>query len=181
MFIFMLSLITMKKSSIVNLEIKAKLFATLHHKHQYRADGRTPYINHPASVVRLLKSIGIKDRNIICAGWLHDVIEDCSINKDYIKKEFNKKIEHIISVLTRNVGRREYLKRIEKSEYDVQIIKLCDVISNISDWDKHVEKKTIRRMLKDCNLVYIKLAKKLEPRLYCMLLEELAIKCEHLL
>ena len=53
----------------------AKKIAFEKHNGQFRRDGVTPYINHPAEVVRLLEKSNASAHEI-AAGWLHDVIED---------------------------------------------------------------------------------------------------------
>src|SRR3989338_2330675 len=112
----------MKKS----LERIAEELATRAHAGQVRKDGKTPYITHPEAVVSLLKNIGIEDENIIAAGWLHDTIEDCGITRQVIEREVNSEVARIVSILTRDVGREEYIERIRKANYSVKIVKLAD-------------------------------------------------------
>lgn len=53
----------------------AKEFATKIHKGQFRADGVTPFINHPARVAELVERNG-GDERAVCVAWLHDVFEE---------------------------------------------------------------------------------------------------------
>ena len=62
---------------------KAYDFAALAHKNQYRESG-DPYITHPLAVSILLARINA-DVDTICAGLLHDVIEDTPTTKEDIE------------------------------------------------------------------------------------------------
>ena len=144
---------------MIDFEKKTEKFAYNLHNGQFRADGKTLYIKHPRAVVRLLKEIGITDENILCAAWLHDVMEDCNIPKSKIKSEFNPEIARIVFNLTRNVNREAYKKRMKNADYSVKIVKLADVIHNVSELDKGATEKMIEKKLKDCNSFYLPLAK----------------------
>lgn len=50
-------------------------FATKIHEGQFRADGVTPFINHPARVAELVERNG-GDECAVCVAWLHDVFEE---------------------------------------------------------------------------------------------------------
>ena len=145
----------------MNLEQKAQEFATMAHTGQLRKDGKTPYINHCYGVVRLLKEIGIGDENILCSAWLHDVIEDCGI-----EKEFNKEIARIVFVLTRNVNRERYKERIKNADFPIQIVKLADTVHNCSELERCLDKGTIKTKVKDCEEFYFDLARRICPEFY---------------
>jgi len=53
----------------------AELLAKQKHSGQLRKDGVTTYSKHLEDVVGRLKSLGVVDEAILCAGWLHDTIE----------------------------------------------------------------------------------------------------------
>jgi len=60
------------------LILKACEFAAEKHRNQRRKDqARTPYINHPLAVARVLaEEGGVKDADILAAAILHDTLED---------------------------------------------------------------------------------------------------------
>jgi guanosine-3',5'-bis(diphosphate) 3'-pyrophosphohydrolase len=62
-------------SGLVQLT-KACSFAAFKHRNQKRKNGNTPYINHPLEVLEILASSGVEDIETLCAGVLHDTIED---------------------------------------------------------------------------------------------------------
>lgn len=59
-------------------------YAAIAHKDQFRKDRRTPFIVHPGNVA-LLAATQPVIVEVPCAGWLHDIIEDCQDEKS--KKE----------------------------------------------------------------------------------------------
>ena len=146
---------------------KAKRVATKAHENQYRDEGSL-YITHPEAVYNLLKETGIEDTDTLCAAWLHDTIEDCKLTKEYIEYEFNSNIAGMVSQLTRDCSREEYRKRIKESEYDIQIIKLADVVHNCSTLNESMPEK-IRHKVEDCKSLYFKLSENICPKFYCKL------------
>lgn len=147
----------------MNLVQKALAFATKVHEGQFRKDGKTPYIEHPKRVVKSLDYIGIQDQNVLASGYLHDVIEDCNVEREELEKEFNSEIARIVAALTRNADRESYRKRIRDADVKVQIIKLADVVDNCSDINAQVSRRTIRNLLIDCDKLYLSLAQELCP------------------
>ncbi|MCK4429036.1 MAG: HD domain-containing protein [Candidatus Aenigmarchaeota archaeon] len=135
------------------------------HENQYRHDGIIPYITHPESVYNLLKEIGIENNNTLCAAWLHDTIEDCELTKEYIEYEFNSNIANLVAQLTKNCGREKYLERIKEADYDVQIIKLADIVHNCSTLNEAMPKK-IKHKVEDCKELYFELSEKICPKFH---------------
>lgn len=155
----------------MNLEQKALQFATKAHKEQYRRDGKTPYVEHPIRVVNRLKGIGITNRDILCSGYLHDVIEDCGISSEVLETEFNPNIARIVLALTRNVDNGQYNQRIRDADYQIQIVKLADVVDNCLDLHEGLGERIIRRKVEDCKSLYLGIAKKIAPEFYEIILK----------
>ncbi len=63
-----MAIFTKENEKLKNKISLAKNFAKKKHKCQKRKDGKTPYFKHLDEVVRLLKKIGVKDEDILCAG-----------------------------------------------------------------------------------------------------------------
>ena len=78
----------------VNLMRQAYTFASNAHDGQERMDGK-PYISHPLEVARILVEMNM-DVDSICAGLMHDVLEDCNIEKRNIDKIFGKDVSEIV-------------------------------------------------------------------------------------
>jgi len=60
-------------------------YAGIAHIGQFRKNGITPYVTHPARVAALVSSFLKRHKDLfiyLSAAWLHDVMEDCSIITD---------------------------------------------------------------------------------------------------
>ncbi|MDH3278614.1 MAG: HD domain-containing protein [Nitrosopumilus sp.] len=125
----------------------AELLAKTKHAGQFRKDGTT-YSKHLEDVVNRLKSLGVVDEEILCAGWLHDIIEDTDINFDDLYEQFGNRIAVIVSSLTKDKTlprkKRENAYRIQLKEtsFDAKLIKLCDISANLSDLKNYDASKT---------------------------------------
>ncbi len=69
------------------------------HKGQMRQSGE-PYISHPLNVAYILADMHA-DRNTICAGLLHDTLEDTDISKEDIAHDFNQNIANLVDGVTK--------------------------------------------------------------------------------
>ena len=68
--------------------IDAVNFSKSKHEGQKRKSGE-PYIIHPLAVAEILVQLDM-DGDTICAGLLHDAIEDTTTNYDDLSKRFGK-------------------------------------------------------------------------------------------
>ena len=69
------------------------------HLGQVRQSGE-PYIIHPLNVACLLVDMHA-DRDTICAGLLHDTLEDTNITKEDISHDFNKNVANLVDGVTK--------------------------------------------------------------------------------
>lgn len=69
------------------------------HKGQYRQSGE-PYIIHPLNVAYILAEMHA-DRDTVCAGLLHDTLEDTNTTKEEIAELFNKNIANLVDGVTK--------------------------------------------------------------------------------
>ena len=86
---------TKKDLSII---FKAYNYALKHHDGQKRESGED-YIIHPLTVAYLLSTMHA-DYETICAGLLHDLIEDTKVTYEDIKNEFNEEIAYLVDGVT---------------------------------------------------------------------------------
>lgn len=70
---------------------QAYLFAKKAHAHQELGGNHTPFILHPLFATYLLAKWR-QDADTICAGLLHDVIEDCEVSLETIRLKFGEKV-----------------------------------------------------------------------------------------
>ncbi len=78
---------------------KAYDFAADKHKNQFRKSGEA-YIIHPLNVACILANLHVGP-DTICAGFLHDVVEDTDVSLEGIKNEFNADIASIVDGVTK--------------------------------------------------------------------------------
>lgn len=74
-------------------------YADTLHKGQMRQSGE-PYISHPLNVAYILAEMHA-DRDTICAGLLHDTLEDTNITKEDISHDFNQNIAGLVDGVTK--------------------------------------------------------------------------------
>jgi len=143
------------------------------HETQLRDDG-APYVLHPLRVAYMLvHEFGIRDIDTICAGLLHDAVEDGeSISLDQIERNFGMPIAAMIGSLTKPPKNdrthaeinAEYFPRIRQSNAQVRIIKLADRLDNIRDLPNSPNEAKRRRMLEETKKFYLPLINSLEDR-----------------
>ena len=78
---------------------KAYHFAQNAHKDQKRESGE-PYFTHCCHVANILMDFNL-DADTICAGLLHDTVEDTGVTLEDLRKEFNKEIAHMVQGVTK--------------------------------------------------------------------------------
>ena len=150
----------------------AELFAKLKHAGKLNESG-VSYSNHLENVVSRLKSLGVVDQDVLCAGWLQDILEYTDTSFDELFEKFGRKISTLILSLTktklvidtsddstlsltkkRTISKKqrqkEYGIKIKESEIDVKLIKLCDISTNLGNLKNQLISKTKkRRILKE--------------------------------
>lgn len=113
---------------------KALEFASEKHKGQLDDQGRPYFFAHIVQVHSILKDV-TDDEEILCAGILHDVIEDTNTSYDDLIKEFNKPIADLVKELTQQ-GDWEtgyYFPQLKTRK--AVMVKFADRLSNLSRMD----------------------------------------------
>ena len=78
---------------------KAYLYAAYLHDGQYRESGEA-YIIHPLNVAYILAEMHA-DSDTVCAGLLHDTLEDTNIKKEDIAHDFNQNVANLVDGVTK--------------------------------------------------------------------------------
>ncbi len=139
----------------VELIKKAYYFAREKHEGQFRKSGEE-YIYHPVEAAIILTSI-YADCNTICAGLLHDVLEDCDVQRDELEAEFGTEITKIVDGVTKisklhfsteNEALVEYYKKIivgMSEDVRVIIVKLADRLHNMRTlWATPLDRQKVK-------------------------------------
>ena len=125
----------------VDIIRKAYEYANELHKGQYRQSGE-PYITHPLNVAYILAEMHA-DRDTVCAGLLHDTLEDTNATKEDIADIFNKNIANLVDGVTK-LSKMNFSSKEEQnlantrkiitgitSDVRIIIIKLADRLHNM--------------------------------------------------
>jgi len=119
--------------------VQAKNFAKKKHLGQLRKNGKSTTFSHLQDVVKNLKKMEVTNEDIICAGWLHDTIEDTETDYDMIKDRFGKRVADIVVSLTKDnrlpKKQREakYAKDLKTSSIKAKLVKIADILANVND------------------------------------------------
>lgn len=126
----------------VALVEKACQFAEQAHREQQRLSGE-PYIEHPLQVAVILADLRL-DAEVIAAGLLHDVSEDCGISLEEIASGFSPEIAKLVDGVT----------KLEQAMKPVQ--------EGIVDGERAANlRKMLLAMVDDLRVIFIKLADRL--------------------
>lgn len=114
---------------------KARYFAELCHAGQSYND-EVPYTVHLDAAVTVLKRFGIHDPVMLCAGFLHDVIEDTGRSYGEIKKRFGEAVAELVYAVTNELGRNRRERAYKtypklRASCEARILKLADRIANV--------------------------------------------------
>lgn len=123
-----------------SIEVAAREFATHYHGiiDQRRKYTNAPYIEHPAAVVEIVKSVS-HTPEMIAAAWLHDVVEDTPATIEEVRRTFGHHIASLVEMLTNasryEDGNRAARKAIDRAHLamatpEAKTIKLADLIDN---------------------------------------------------
>ena len=142
-----------KKYNPEEVEIikKAYYYAESLHRGQKRQSGED-YIIHPLNVAYILANMHA-DRDTICAGLLHDTLEDTHITKEDISHDFNPEIASLVDGVTKisklnfSTKQEQNLANTRKiitgitSDVRIIIIKLADRLHNMRTLEYKTEFK----------------------------------------
>ncbi|WP_036916475.1 MULTISPECIES: bifunctional (p)ppGpp synthetase/guanosine-3',5'-bis(diphosphate) 3'-pyrophosphohydrolase [unclassified Prochlorococcus] len=155
------------------------------HKGQFRVSG-DPYIVHPVCVADLLKEIGASPK-VIAAGFLHDVVEDTSINLDQLESLFGSEVRGLVEGVTklggihfpnRTEAQAENLRKMFLAmarDIRVVLVKLADRLHNMRTIDALQPEKQ-QRIALETREIYAPLANRLGIGRFKWELEDLAFK-----
>jgi len=158
------------------------------HKDQFRKEG-SAYITHPVAVASILIELHL-DIETVCAGLMHDVLEDSFIKKSYLEKLFGKDIVAIVdgvsnlnkldfnSVEDRNANNLQKMALAMSKDIRVIIVKLCDRLHNMRTIEFLSREKQIKKSIETLDL-YGPIAIRIGMQNIRIELEDLAFKCIH--
>jgi GTP pyrophosphokinase len=115
-------------------------FAMAWHGDQRRPTG-APYLEHLLEALEVLvKGAGIKDRDVLCAAVLHDVVEDTRCSPAEITAKFGARVAELVGWVTipptepgedKAAVKERYLRGLTAAPADAKLVKLADRVSNV--------------------------------------------------
>lgn len=123
----------------------AKIFAEKAHAGQYRRIMRVPYVTHPIRVAERVEAVGFSD-DVICAAYLHDVVEDTTYTIEDIEEQFGPRITHLVAAHTEDKTKSWQERKqctvdmIAAAEKEVKYLIVADRLDNMLDLEKDIEK-----------------------------------------
>ncbi|SFE15524.1 HD domain-containing protein [Lentibacillus persicus] len=115
---------------------EAKEFAEKAHHGQTRKSSGDPYVTHPIRVARRLEEAGLSEA-LICAGYLHDVVEDTSYEIEDIEKAFGIEVARLVSAHTEDKSKtwkerkQHTIDTVKFASKDVKCLILADKLDNL--------------------------------------------------
>lgn len=133
----------------------ALAFAATAHRGQTRKGTDVPYIMHPVHVAMILLRHGFGEE-VVIAGLLHDVVEDCDVTLDEIESRFGARVAKLVAGVTEQKQsadakprpwrerKEEQLAKIREMDRDGAALKAADALHNcqttLADLEHHGEK-----------------------------------------
>jgi guanosine-3',5'-bis(diphosphate) 3'-pyrophosphohydrolase len=155
------------------------------HAGQTRKSGE-PYIVHPVSVAGIIADLRL-DAASVCAGLLHDVVEDTLATTDDLTKEFGTEVAELVDGVTKlsliNFTSKEdrqaenFRKMVVAMARDIRVllIKLCDRLDNMRTLE-HMSKEAQERIARETIEIYAPLANRLGIQSFKSELEDLSFR-----
>ncbi len=168
----------------LSLISKAYDFAKESHGEQKRLSGR-PHFLHVQEVAYMLAKLGL-DSSTICAGLLHDVIEDTKVKPEEVQRMFGQEVLSLVEGVTKiqsinlsqGQNRAESFRKIilaTMKDIRVILIKLADRLHNMRTL-KYQPREVQHKISKETLEVYVPIAYKLGMYKLKSELEDLSFK-----
>ncbi|XP_061520224.1 guanosine-3',5'-bis(diphosphate) 3'-pyrophosphohydrolase MESH1 isoform X2 [Phycodurus eques] len=119
-------------------------FAAEKHRNQRRKDAeKTPYINHPIGVARILShEAGITDIVVLQAALLHDTLEDTDTKPEELETKFGQIVAGIVQEVTdvkslpKAERKRLQVEHAPHCSHQAKLVKLADKLYNLRDLNR---------------------------------------------
>ena len=155
------------------------------HSGQMRKSG-DPYFVHPASVAGIITDLRL-DTASVCAGLLHDVVEDTLASSKDIEREFGGEIASLVDGVTKlsqiNFTSKEdrqaenFRKMVVAMARDIRVllVKLCDRVDNMRTLE-FMKPESQERIARETMEIYAPLANRLGMAGFKSELEDLSFR-----
>lgn len=121
----------------------AFIFAKRAHEGQVRKLTGDAMIEHPSEVARILEEAGF-GVHVICAGFLHDTIEDTDVTEDHIVEWFGENVLRIVLSNTEDKNlsweerKQHTIDHIADLDIECRSLLVADKLSNLRSLDRGI-------------------------------------------
>jgi GTP pyrophosphokinase len=169
----------------VEIVSRAYDYSVRAHEGQKRKSG-DPYFVHPAAVAGIITELRL-DTASICAGLLHDVVEDTLATLDDVEREFGAEVAFLVDGVTKlskiNFASKEdrqaenFRKMVVAMARDIRVllVKLCDRLDNMRTLDC-MNADSQERIARETMDIYAPLANRLGIARFKAELEDLSFR-----
>jgi len=168
------------KADLRTLE-RAYAMAEKYHRGQRRKSG-DPYITHPLAVTTILAELGM-DIPTLCAGLLHDTVEDTDYALDMLRRDFGDTVALLVDGVTKldkvKLGEAAQAETVRKMvvamsrDIRVLVIKLADRLHNMRTM-RYMKREKQEQKSRETLEIYAPLAHRLGMNTIKWELEDLA-------
>jgi GTP diphosphokinase / guanosine-3',5'-bis(diphosphate) 3'-diphosphatase len=174
----------LKPEDLLQVE-SAYQFSEAAHEGQFRKSGE-PYISHPLAVANILAQWHL-DSQALTAALLHDVMEDTSVTKTEISRQFGKPVADLVDGVSKldkiefeshaEAQAENFRKMLLAMARDVRVIliKLADRLHNMRTLGA-IESEKKRRIARETLEIYAPIANRLGLNSIYQELEDLALR-----
>jgi len=171
------------KDADLGLIQKAYVYAASAHAGQVRLSGE-PYLSHPLAVANTLAGLGF-DEATVCAGLLHDTVEDTKSTLEEIDERFGEDVADIVDGVTKislipfdskeEAQAENIRKMILAMSHDIRVlmVKLADRLHNMHTLTFQASHKQ-KRIAQETMDIYVPLANRLGVYLLKQQLEDVS-------
>lgn len=169
----------------VDLITRAYEYGEKAHEGQTRKSG-DPYFSHPTAVAGVITGLKL-DTASVCAGLLHDVVEDTIATTEDIEREFGEEVAFLVDGVTKlskiNFASKEdrqaenFRKMLVAMARDIRVllVKLCDRLDNMRTLE-FMKPEAQDRIARETMEIYAPLANRLGIARFKSELEDLSFR-----
>lgn len=115
------------------------------HKGQFRKLSNEPYISHPIRVAKQLEKHAAHEE-LVCAGYLHDVVEDSDLTLYDITEYFGERVATLVAANTEDKSlswrerKQDTIDVMGSASVDVRALIVADKLDNLLDIQAALER-----------------------------------------
>lgn len=121
-------------------------FAKIAHAGQKRKNSNAAYITHPIRVARRLEANNFSDE-LVCAGYLHDTVEDTLVEIEDIEQQFGLRVAELVAAHTEDKSKSwqerklHTIDTIRNGEKELKYLIVADKLDNLLSLEQDLKQQ----------------------------------------